>query len=68
MAKQIRVELTERDMTQAQLAERLGIGRVVLSRYLNGHSTFGHSQLIDIADIFDMDLSELIRLAEARLP
>lgn len=68
LAKQIRVELAERDMTQAQLADRMGVGRVVLSRYLNGHSTFGYDHLIDLADIFDTSLSELMRRAEARLP
>jgi len=67
MAKQIKVELTERDMTQAQLAQQIGVGRVVMSRYLNGHSTFDYSHLIDIAETFGMDLSELILRAEARL-
>jgi len=68
MSKQIKVELTEHEMTQAQLAEKLGISRGVLSRYLNNHSTFDYSQLIDIANIFGLDLSELLARAEARLP
>lgn len=67
MAKQIKIELAEREMTQAQLAQKIGIGRVVMSRYLNGHSTFDYPHLIDIADTFGVDLSELIHRAEARL-
>lgn len=68
LSKQIKVELIERDMTQTELAERIGVGRVVMNRYLNGRSSFGFAQLLSIADVFEMDLSELIRRSEARLP
>lgn len=67
LAKQIRVELTEHDMSQTQLAENIGIGRVTLSRYLNGHRTFDYSQVISIAAAFGLEASELIRRAESRL-
>lgn len=36
IGRQIRVELTSRDMTQQQLADAIGIERATLSRYLNG--------------------------------
>lgn len=36
IGRQIRVELTSRDMTQQQLADAIGIERATLSRYING--------------------------------
>lgn len=67
-SKQIKIELVERGMSQVQLAEKINIDRVTLNRYLNNKVSFGHQELINIADAFGMSLSELIRRAEARLP
>lgn len=67
LAKQIKIELAERDMTQAQLAEKMNVSRVSISKYLNGKTSFSYTQLIDLADIFGMDLSELVYRAESRL-
>lgn len=36
IGRQIRVEMTSKDMTQQQLADAIGIERATLSRYLNG--------------------------------
>lgn len=67
MLKQVSMEMRERDMTQQDLADAVGVSRGAMSRYLNGHAELDYGQLMSIADAFDMQLSELIRRAESRL-
>jgi transcriptional regulator with XRE-family HTH domain len=68
IAKQIRVELTERDMTQADLADAIGTGRDVLNRYLKGHTSMTTRTFYKIAEALKVAPSVLPGRAQERLP
>lgn len=51
MAKQIKVELAERDMTQTDLAEAAGVGRPAMNRYLQGKSSIPMPTFLKVASV-----------------
>lgn len=68
LSKQIRVELTEREWSQDLLAEKVGITKATLSRYLKGHRSMPLPTLYEVAKVFNMSLREIMEKAEARIP
>lgn len=67
LAKQIRMELAERDLEQKDLADALGIGRSSLNRYMQGHQSFPMPIFFRIADVFGLSPKALMERAEARI-
>jgi transcriptional regulator with XRE-family HTH domain len=67
LSKQVRVELTERDMSQQDLAAALGIHKAALSRYMNGHTNWPMPVFFRIAEALNLSAHELMRRAEARI-
>jgi len=56
------VELRERaELTQAQLAEIIGVGRDVVWHWENGDSAPRASRLPDLADALGVDVDTLLR-------
>jgi plasmid maintenance system antidote protein VapI len=37
LGTQIKIELAERDMSQGDLADAVGVGRVAINKYIKGH-------------------------------
>ena len=68
LAKQIRVELAEREMEQKDLAAALGIGRTSLNRYMQNHQSFPMPVFFGIAEVFGLSPKALMERAEARIP
>ncbi|GAA2941268.1 helix-turn-helix domain-containing protein [Glutamicibacter bergerei] len=67
LSKQIRVELAEREWSQDFLAEKVGITKATLSRYLKGHRSMPLPTLYEIAKAFGMSLREIMTKAEDRI-
>jgi transcriptional regulator with XRE-family HTH domain len=67
LIKQIRVELFERDMSQAELAEAIGVEPATMNRYLRGRRTLNMRQYSQICDALDLEADELMRRAMARV-
>lgn len=62
-AKAIKVALTMKGLTQADLAARLGIKQPTLNAYINkGAASTG--RLTEIANALEMKVSELVALGE----
>jgi transcriptional regulator with XRE-family HTH domain len=68
LAKQLIVELAEREMHQKDLAEAAGVGRPALNRYLKGHQSMPMPLFFRIAEVLGLSPQELMRRAEARIP
>jgi transcriptional regulator with XRE-family HTH domain len=60
IAATVRAEAARRNITQAQIGERLGFSQTFVSRRLLGRVEFSISELEALADMFDMPLSELV--------
>lgn len=67
VAMQVRVELTERRMTQKDLAEAIGTGPDVINRYLQGHRSMNVRTHIKIAEALGIAPSLLLERAGRRL-
>jgi transcriptional regulator with XRE-family HTH domain len=67
LAKQIRIELAERDMEQKDLADALGIGRSSLNRYMQNHQSFPMPVFFRVAEVFSLSPKALMERAEARI-
>jgi len=67
LATQIKVELAERDWTQKDLAERIGIGRPAMNHYIKGHKSIPMPTFFAIAEAFGLTPKELMSRAEARI-
>lgn len=67
LAKQIRMELAERDLEQKDLADALGIGRSSLNRYMQNKQSFPMPVYFRIAEVFGLSPKELMQRAEARI-
>lgn len=64
---QIRMELARRDWDQATLAEKVGVTRAALNRYLKGHRPMPMATFMATADAFGMSPQKLMRLAEENI-
>lgn len=67
LATQIKVELVEHDMTQADLAEAVGIGRPAMNRYMKGHQSMPMPTFFKVAEALGLSPRELMQRAEARI-
>ncbi|WP_411709842.1 helix-turn-helix domain-containing protein [Arthrobacter sp. B10-11] len=67
LSRQIRVELTERDMDQADLAEAIGVERATLSRYMRGHRSMPMPTFFRVAEALAVSPHVLLQRAEARI-
>ena len=67
LATQIKVELAERDMTQKDLAEAIGIGRPAMNHYLKGHTSMQMQTFLKVAEALGITPNELMRRVEARV-
>ena len=54
LAKQVKVELAERDMTQTDLAEAAGVGRPAMNRYLQGKSSMPMPTFLKVASVLGL--------------
>lgn len=67
LAKQIKVELLERDMEQKDLAAKVGIHPVTLTKYMTSQRSIPMPVFFDIAAALGISPRELMERAEARL-
>jgi transcriptional regulator with XRE-family HTH domain len=67
LALQIKIELTARDMDQKDLAEKAGMERVTLNRYLKGHRSMPMPIFFKIAEALEVTPQVLMQRAEARI-
>ena len=51
----------EKQMTQEQLAEQMGVSRRTVSRWETGNNLPDLSVIIELADFYDVDLNEIFR-------
>ena len=67
LAKQIKVELVERGLDQKELAERIGIHPVTLTKYMKCQRSMPMPTFFAVADAFGLSPRELMTRAEARV-
>ncbi|MDJ0321691.1 helix-turn-helix transcriptional regulator [Pseudarthrobacter sp. PS3-L1] len=67
LSTQIKVEMAERDMTQADLAAAVGVGRPAMNRYMKGHQSMPMPTFYKVAQAFGITAHTLIQRAEDRL-
>ena len=51
----------EKQMTQEQLAEQMGVSRRTVSRWETGNNLPDLSVIVELADFYDVDLNEIFR-------
>ena len=51
----------ERQMTQEQLAEQIGVSRRTVSRWETGNNLPDLSVIVELADFYGVDLNEIFR-------
>ena len=68
LSTQIKMELAEREMTQKDLAEAVGVGRPAMNHYLKGHKSMPMPTFIRVAESLGITPQELWARAEARIP
>lgn len=66
VAENVRGWMARRNVTQTALAKRLGCSQPVISRRVRGEIPFDLDELIEIAVVLDIDLSELMDGARSR--
>lgn len=66
LSMQIKAELFERDMTQKDLAEAVGVGRPAMNHYLKGHKSMPMPTFIRVAEVLGLTPQTLWTRAEAR--
>jgi transcriptional regulator with XRE-family HTH domain len=67
LAKQIKIELAERDMDQKDLAEAISIEPATLSRYMQGKRSFPMPTFFKVAEALELSAQTLMQRAEARI-
>ena len=67
MVSNIRGERSRRDMSQKQLAEKLGVAESTIRRWEEGVTKPASSMLMAMADIFGCTTDYLLGLTEERL-
>lgn len=58
----------EKDITQDQLAERLGVTKMAISGYENGKRKPRFDMLDNLADVLDVDINYLTGASDVRKP
>ena len=67
LATQIKVELVERGMDQKDLAEKVGIERATMNRYMTGKRSMPMPTFFRVAEVLGLSPRELMAAAEARI-
>ncbi|WP_171042453.1 helix-turn-helix domain-containing protein [Sinomonas gamaensis] len=67
LGKQIRIELLERDMTQQDLADAMGMERATMSRYMRGHRSMTLRTYSKLADTLGVPPDQLMARAMRRV-
>lgn len=67
LVTQIKVELVERDMTQKDLAEAVGVGRPAMNHYIKGHKSMPLPTFYKVAEALGLTAHVLLQRAEARI-
>lgn len=67
LAHQIKVELVERNMDQKDLAEKVGIERATMNRYMTGKRSMPMPTFFKVAEVLGLSPRELMTRAEARI-
>ena len=64
IAKNIKLNRKQLNLTQGQLAEKLGSKASLISNYENGYSTPDIHTLCQLAEIFNISLDELVEYSK----
>ncbi|MFF1382822.1 helix-turn-helix domain-containing protein [Arthrobacter sp. NPDC058288] len=67
LAKQIKIELAERDMDQKDLAELVGVERATLNRYMQVKRSIPMPVFFKIAEALGVTPQVLMQRSEARI-
>lgn len=67
LSSQIKIMLAEREWTQKDLAEAVGIGRPAMNHYLKGHKSMPMPTFIRVAEVLGLTPHDLWERAEARI-
>lgn len=65
LAEKIRRLVQASDFTQTEIADRLGVDKSAVSRWIKGERTPTMKNLIDLADLLQVEMTELWVGAEA---
>lgn len=65
--REIRAELAANEWTQAQLAEKVGVGREAMNRYLKGRTAMPFPLVLAISEAFGYKQTHLLLRAQERL-
>lgn len=60
LATQVKVELAERDLTQTDLAELVGVGRPAMNRYMRGKASMPMPTFFKVADALGLSADVLM--------
>ena len=66
LAVHLRVLLADREMTQQELASRVGITAGSMSRYMQGHKSMPMPTFLTVAEVLGVDPGELMAAAVDR--
>lgn len=58
--ERLRLLLAERDMTQLELAAKVGVTRAAMSRYVSGEREPRFATLLRIAEVLEVHIDELL--------
>lgn len=67
VGRQIRAELDERGMDQKTLAEKMGIERATLNRYLMNHRSMNMTMFLRLTEALEISPADLLGKAQNRL-
>lgn len=65
ICRAIKTRRTQLRITQKELGERLGVGRVVVTEIEAGRNDITLSRLCRVADALDISLAELVAMADS---
>ena len=67
LASQVRVDLAEREMTQKDLAEKVGVTRETFNKYMKGKSPMPMPVFFSVAEAFGYSPKQFMQLVENRV-
>lgn len=67
LSKKVELALVERGITQREIARKLGISDVRMSKIINGHFQVRAEEMLILSDLLGLDPAEIIQNNEAAL-
>ncbi|MCI1979268.1 MAG: helix-turn-helix transcriptional regulator [Bifidobacteriaceae bacterium] len=64
IAAEMRAQKARKNMTEAEIADRIGVHRVSISRYLSGARPLPLGIFADLCRVLGMDAFEVVNIAE----